>query len=129
MIIFGLRFYYWTIAQGVFFCRKCGTDRNYRHRKGRRFFHIFWIPLIPLPGKAEHVQCTTCKTRYVPDVLQVPATAQPGIAPQPAAQPATQPWPQQGPPPGTAPQPAPPPGTTAQPGTQPGTGSQPPWWA
>ena len=124
LIIWGLRFYYRTIAQGVFFCRNCGGDRNYRLRKGRRFFHIFWIPLIPLPRTAEHVLCTTCKTKYVTDVLQMPAAAQPGIVPQPGT----------APPPWMAPQPAQP-GTGSQPGTAPQqeeTGTQPgstPWWA
>ncbi len=75
-IIWGLRVYYHTIGQGVFHCRKCGGDREYRHRAGRRFFHLFFIPLIPLNKAGEHVQCTTCKTRYVTDVLSLPTAAQ-----------------------------------------------------
>jgi hypothetical protein len=43
LIIFGLRVFYRTIAQGTFHCRRCGT---------------------------------TCRTRYVPDVLSQPTTAQ-----------------------------------------------------
>jgi zinc-ribbon family len=75
LIIWGLRVIYHTIAQGVFYCRKCGGDRNYRHRAGRRFITVFFIPLIPLNKAGEHVQCTTCKTRYVPDVLNAPTAA------------------------------------------------------
>ena len=48
LIIWGLRVVYHTIAQGVFYCRKCGGDRNYRHQAGRRFFTLFFIPIIPL---------------------------------------------------------------------------------
>jgi hypothetical protein len=75
LLIWGLRVFYRTIAQGVFYCRKCGGDRNYRHRVGRRFFTLFFIPIIPLNKTGEHVQCTTCKTRYVVDVLQAPTAA------------------------------------------------------
>jgi hypothetical protein len=76
LIIFGLRVFYRTIAQGTFHCRKCGGDRQYRHRAGRRWFTLFFIPVIPLNSVGEHVQCTTCRTRYVTDVLGQPTTAQ-----------------------------------------------------
>src|SRR5215470_3566613 len=76
LIIFGLRVFYRTIAQGTFHCRRCGGDREYRHRAGRRWFTLFFIPVIPLNSIGDHVQCTTCRTRYVTDVLSQPTTAQ-----------------------------------------------------
>jgi hypothetical protein len=76
LIIFGFRVFYRTLGQGVFHCRKCGGDRQYRHRAGRRFFTLFFIPVIPLNKTGEHVQCLTCKTRYVMDVLSLPTAAQ-----------------------------------------------------
>jgi hypothetical protein len=76
LIIFGLRVFYRTIAQGTFHCRRCGGDRQYLHRAGRRWFTLFFIPVIPLNAVGEHVQCTTCKNRYVTDVLAQPTTAQ-----------------------------------------------------
>ena len=77
LIIFGFRVFYRTIAQGTFHCRRCGGDRQYRHRVGRRWFTLFFIPVIPLnKAGGEHVQCTTCRARYVPDVLGLPTTAQ-----------------------------------------------------
>jgi hypothetical protein len=75
VIIWGLRVVYHTIAQGTFFCRKCGGDRRYRRRASRRFITVFFIPLIPLKTTGEHVQCTTCKTRYVTEVLRLPTAA------------------------------------------------------
>jgi hypothetical protein len=75
LVIWGLRVIYRTIARGVFFCRKCGGDRDYRRRTGRRFITVFFIPLIPLNKTGEHVQCTRCKTRYVTEVLRVPTVA------------------------------------------------------
>jgi hypothetical protein len=76
LIIFGLRVFYRTIAQGTFHCRRCGGDRQYRHRAGRRWFTLFFLPVIPLNSVGEHVQCTTCRTRYVMDALSQPTTAQ-----------------------------------------------------
>jgi hypothetical protein len=76
LLIFGLRVFYRTIAQGTFHCRRCGGDREYRHRAGRRWFTLFFLPVIPLNSVGEHVQCTTCRTRYVTDVLSQPTTAQ-----------------------------------------------------
>jgi hypothetical protein len=76
LIIFGLRVFYRTIAQGTFHCRRCGGDREYRHRSGRRWFTLFFIPVIPLNSVGENVQCTTCRTRYLVEVLNQPTTAQ-----------------------------------------------------
>src|SRR3984957_11386882 len=76
VIIWGLRVIYRTLGRGVFFCRRCGGDRDYRHRTGRRYVTIFFIPVIPLMKTGAHVQCLTCKTRYVNEVLQLPTTVE-----------------------------------------------------
>ena len=76
LIIFGFRIFYHTLGPGVFYCRKCGGDRQYRHRAGRRYFTLFFIAVLPLNRTGDHVQCLTCKTRYVMDVLSLPAAAQ-----------------------------------------------------
>jgi len=76
LIIFGLRVVYRTIAQGTFHCRCCGGDRQYRRRAGRRWLTLFFVPVIPLTAIGDHVQCTTCRTRFISDVLNQPTTAQ-----------------------------------------------------
>jgi len=76
LIIFGLRVFYRTIAQGTFHCRRCGGDRPYRHRAGRRWFTLLFVPIIPLSSVSQHVQCMTCRSRYVTDALSQPTTAQ-----------------------------------------------------
>src|ERR1700761_1688302 len=80
LIIWGLRVIYRTLGQGVFFCRRCGGDREYRQRTGRRYVTVFFIPLVPLAPTGEHVQCLTCKTRYVTEVLRLPTTVQMQVA-------------------------------------------------
>lgn len=76
LIIFGFRVVYRTVGQGTFHCQRCGGDREYRHRAGRRWFTLFFIPVIPLNRVGEHVQCTVCRTRYRMDVLSLPTAAQ-----------------------------------------------------
>lgn len=76
LIIWGLRVFFHTVGQGIFHCQRCGGDREYRHRAGRRFLTLFFIPVIPLNKAGEHVQCTTCGTRYQLDVLRLPTLAQ-----------------------------------------------------
>jgi len=75
-LIFGLRVYFRTIGEGTFHCQRCGGDRPYRHRAGRRWIHLFFIPVIPLDKAGEYVQCTQCGTRYATGVLTLPTTAQ-----------------------------------------------------
>ena len=76
LIIWGFRVFFRTVGSGFFHCPRCGGDRQYRRRSGRYFFTLFFIPVIPLKKVGEHVQCTTCRTRFAPDVLGVPTTAQ-----------------------------------------------------
>jgi hypothetical protein len=76
-LLFGLRVYYFRpIGYGTFHCQRCGGDRAYRQRMGRRWFHVFYIPLIPLARTGEHVQCTACRTAYRVEVLALPTAAQ-----------------------------------------------------
>jgi hypothetical protein len=76
LIIWGTRVFYRTIGHGVFHCKRCGGDRRYRLRRGRRFLTLFFIPLIPLNQVGEHVQCLSCQTRYHTDALALPTAEQ-----------------------------------------------------
>ena len=76
LIILGFQVFYRTVRKGVFYCRKCGGDRPYRQRAGRRFCTVFFIPVVPLTRTGTHIHCLGCKTRYVLDVLTLPTAAQ-----------------------------------------------------
>jgi len=69
LIICGSRVFFHITGQGVFFCQRCGGDRHYRRRSGRKFFTLFLVPVIPLNKVGEHVKCATCRTRFHPGVL------------------------------------------------------------
>ncbi|MBW8487627.1 zinc ribbon domain-containing protein [Actinomadura parmotrematis] len=76
LIIFGLRVLLGTIGTGVFHCPQCGGDREYRLRRGRNWFTLFFIPVIPLNRTGgEIVECGTCHGRWTPGVLTVPTAA------------------------------------------------------
>lgn len=76
LIIFGLRVLYRSVGQGVFHCQRCGGDREYRHRAGRRWFTLLFIPVVPLTAAGEHVRCAVCLTRYRMEVLSIPTSVQ-----------------------------------------------------
>ena len=76
LIIWGIRVFFRTTGQGMFHCPRCGGDRQYRRRGGRRFLTLFFIPVVPLTRAGEHVQCTTCRARYHVGALRAPTAAQ-----------------------------------------------------
>ena len=75
MIIFGLRVRFSTTGTIAFFCPRCGGDRHGHTRVARRWFTLFFLPIIPLNKVGEIVECTTCKTRFPPSVTDQPTTA------------------------------------------------------
>jgi hypothetical protein len=76
LIIWGIRVFFRTTGQGMFHCPRCGGDRQYRRRGGRRFLTLFFLPVIPLTRAGEHVQCTTCRARFHVGALRAPTAAQ-----------------------------------------------------
>jgi hypothetical protein len=76
-IIWGFRTRFKTLANGMFFCPKCGGDRSYELRSARRWFTLYYIPLFPAgkPGN-EHVRCTTCSGTFARQILARPTSGQ-----------------------------------------------------
>ncbi len=75
MIIFGFRVRGTAIGTGTFFCPQEGGDREYQRQRLRRWFTLFFIPLIPLNVLGEAVHCTSCGGDWDPAVLARPTTA------------------------------------------------------
>jgi hypothetical protein len=76
VVFVGFRYHFRTTGEGPLHCQRCGGDREYRQCTGRRWFHLLFIPVIPLQRVNEHVQCTGCGTRYRKEVLAIPTIAQ-----------------------------------------------------
>ena len=70
LIIFGTRGVTYGSVTGQFFCPDCGDQRTYRHRRVRRFFTLYFIPLIPLDLLGEYVECERCASTYRTEILQ-----------------------------------------------------------
>ena len=76
----GWRVYYRNVADGVFHCERCGGDRPYRHRSGRRWAQLLGLPLVPLSRTGEHLRCAICRTCYRIELLAVPTAEQMQVA-------------------------------------------------
>jgi len=69
MIIFGTRGITTTPDRGQFHCPSCESAQDYLLKRVRRFFTLYFIPLIPLNKLGEYVECSHCKDTYNIDVL------------------------------------------------------------
>ena len=76
LVFIGLGFHFRITGRGTVHCQKCGGDRGYRTCAGRRWLHLFFLPVVPLDRITEHVQCTSCDTRYRMEVLTLPTVAE-----------------------------------------------------
>lgn len=70
MILFGWRTRSTVVGTGMFFCPREGGDHRYEQKKARRWFTVFFVPLIPLKELGEFVECTSCRDTYHLDVLE-----------------------------------------------------------
>lgn len=75
IIIYGTRGMTSVGAQGRFHCPACGQSA-YQHKKVRRWFTLFFIPLIPLDLAGEYVECGKCFGTYELDVLSYDPAAE-----------------------------------------------------
>ena len=46
-------------------CPRCGTHTQLRPRTARSYFHLFWIPLIPVSKPQSVLECPHCKAQLV----------------------------------------------------------------
>ena len=75
LVIFGWRARAHTIGTGQFFCPREGGDRQYEHKEAKRWFTLFFIPIIPLNRLGDYVECTSCQSTYYTSVLDAPTGA------------------------------------------------------
>lgn len=67
-IIFGTRGVTMSGERGDFHCPQCGANSGYTMKKVRRFFTLYFIPLIPLDLLGEYLECNTCQGNFKPEV-------------------------------------------------------------
>lgn len=71
MIIFGTSNKSKTTGSGQFFCPNCKTTRAYERKQSKRYFSLYFIPLIPMGDSGEFVECQTCHLTFRPEILDV----------------------------------------------------------
>ncbi|MCA0452729.1 MAG: zinc ribbon domain-containing protein [Chloroflexi bacterium] len=76
MIIFGTRNKLKTVGTGQFYCPRCQAQRTYERKTAKRYFALYFVPLIPMGDLGEFVECTTCHMTYNVDVLKTKAPVQ-----------------------------------------------------
>ena len=74
-IVWGFKARFSDIDSGTFACPNEGGDRSYVRQMARKWFTLFWIPLIPLKELGEIVTCSSCGGQFDPRVLTVPTAA------------------------------------------------------
>lgn len=68
-IIFGASEKGERVGGGQFQCPVCKTTQSYVLMQGRRYFSLFFIPVVPLDRTGEYVVCDGCKSKFDPRVL------------------------------------------------------------
>jgi hypothetical protein len=69
MIIFGTRSVQSVKARGEFHCPHCSDRVGYCQKQARRFFTLYFIPIIPLDSIGDFVECLKCSRTYRSEVL------------------------------------------------------------
>lgn len=69
MIIWGSTHLRTEIDKGEFFCPSCKGPASFAKKRLRKFFTLYFIPVIPISSAGEYVECERCKSKYQPDVL------------------------------------------------------------
>lgn len=64
MIIFGTRGLKSRKESGTFYCPSCRAQQSYAWIRVRRWFTLYFIPLIPLAVAGEYIECHNCTGTY-----------------------------------------------------------------
>jgi hypothetical protein len=76
LLIWGWRSLLKVLGVGEFRCPDCQADRSYQLVRPRRWFTMFFIPVIPLKWGEPFVRCSVCTSGFSEDILSVPTNKQ-----------------------------------------------------
>lgn len=71
MILIGTMNLTRTRETGQFYCPTCGCSQEYRLRARRPFLTLYFIPAVPIGGDELFVQCSGCREKWDPSVLEM----------------------------------------------------------
>ena len=84
MILIGTMNWSSTRSRGMFQCPNCESKEAFRFKSSRPFLTLYFIPVLPIGGIEEFVQCARCKNAFDPAVLTNRITPSPVDAQSPA---------------------------------------------
>lgn len=76
ILIWGWRSLLKVLGVGEFHCPRCQQDRAYRLVRPRRWFTVFFIPVIPLQWGETFVECQVCRGAFRESILAAPTNQQ-----------------------------------------------------
>jgi len=71
MVFFGRQGVTSATDSGEFCCPRCGQGKTYTLKRVRRFFTLFFIPIVPLEKLGDFVECHHCQGTFNPEVLEI----------------------------------------------------------
>lgn len=78
IVLFGWKVRWKGVGGGTFHCPVEGGARAYDLVEGRRWFTLFFVPVVPLKVLGRQVRCGTCGTVFDPSILTTHAIEQAG---------------------------------------------------
>jgi len=72
MLVIGTMDWPKTLESGQFFCPACESVQSHRRRVSRPFLTVYFVPLVPIGGLQEYVECRKCRTTFEPTILGDP---------------------------------------------------------
>ncbi len=69
MLLIGTMNWASTRMRGMFVCPECGTNQRFRLRSSRPFLTLYFIPVLPIGGIKEYVECGDCKSAFETAIL------------------------------------------------------------
>lgn len=68
MIIWGTRGLTSTVDEGTFHCPRCGPGKRFKLMVVKRWFTLYFIPIIPMGQAGRYVECKGCAGTFDPQV-------------------------------------------------------------
>ncbi len=75
LLIFGMTVRARPMEAGKFHCPNEGGDRTYTLREMRRWFTVFFMPVLPLKVLGDIVECDACNEQFDRATLRYPTSA------------------------------------------------------
>ena len=76
MIIYGTRGLTSIAGTGQFHCPRCGPRRQFNRMAVRRWFTLYFIPVIPLWSSGEYIECAACAGTFGPEAMSYDPAAE-----------------------------------------------------